>query len=78
MTMNKMAFDRTEIQQLKELFGDQEIRLRSVIKEEINEIKERLDRLFAMESGDVQAAYDEIEALKKRVAALERRFASSK
>jgi hypothetical protein len=69
-----MAFDTQEIQQLKGLFNDQEIKLRSVIREEINEVKERLDRLVAMGSGDIRVAYDKMKVLKKRVLALEHKL----
>lgn len=77
-----MAFGKEELQQLDSLFdshlSQQERRLRLVIKEEIDEVKEHLDRLFNMENEDILSAYGEIEDLKKRVTKLERQLSTLK
>ncbi len=62
-------------QDVQSMLNEQELKLRTFIQTEINEVKERLDRLFKTESEDVSAAYDEIEKLKKRLAKLERQVA---
>ncbi len=45
------------------------------IKQDIVAIKDRLDRFFEMESGDIKAAYHEIELLKKHIKKLDQRIA---
>jgi hypothetical protein len=45
-----MAFDKEEIQQLESLFTLQERRLQTIIRDELDEINDRLDRLFKTES----------------------------
>jgi hypothetical protein len=66
-----MGFDEEQLEQLRGMFAEQSLATRSIVREELVTVNERLDRLFHMESGDIKVAYSEIESLKKRVKKLE-------
>lgn len=81
-----MAFSNDEITQLRtvvreemravvhdEVRGELESALQP-IKDDIAAIKVRLDRFFEMESGDIKAAYKEINLLKKQINHLKMRL----
>ena len=80
-----MAFDKEELQQLRDLLNDQhsvvmldaKILLQQELRplrEDLELLKERMDQLFKMASEDVGVAYQEIESLKRSVNKLEKRI----
>ncbi len=76
-----MAFDKDEIQQLDHIltrkFDEQHSALvieLLPLKEDLAYVKHRLDELYKMENEDVEQAFGEIEALKKKVKQLEHRL----
>lgn len=76
-----MPFDTQEKTELRSLLDELRsmvaLDTRAAIQEELLEVKEQLNKLFRMESEDVDIAYQEIEALKKRMAKLEQKIAHS-
>lgn len=79
-----MAINKEELEQLRDIIREEvpvlvreEIRSElQPIREDLRAIKLRLDRFFEMESGDIKAAYLEIDSLKKQVKKLEHRIAA--
>lgn len=71
------AFDRKLDQQRSAIVLDTKTLLQQElrpIRRDLEYIKEQLDKLFKMESEDIQAAYGEIEELKEKVKELEQRI----
>ncbi|MBI4948093.1 hypothetical protein HY844_00850 [Candidatus Berkelbacteria bacterium] len=64
--------DNLMVDRFKEQSIDIKIQL-APIKEELNEVKDRLDQLFKVESDDVGAAFKDIIKLNRKVKELERR-----
>lgn len=81
-----MAFDKGELKQLDHLLGSRFNEQRSLILldvrtllrpiiNDLEDVKKQLGQIFQALSEDVAVAYKDIEALKKKVARMEREIA---
>lgn len=70
-----MAFDKEELEFLHQLRSDIAFDTRTIVTETELRLGKRIDQVAQMESGDIQAAYKDIDVLKKTVKSHDHRIA---